>query len=264
MDPPHVGIKPEPDRRLLGMRVDLLSPEQAVDAIVSSAAAGRAGYVCVTNVHQCMMTFDDPAFRAVVNGSDLVLPDSTILRRAFGLRHRIRTPAGEKGADLMLSLCAAAELSGVPVALIGGSDDAVLDALSRRLLHRFTRLRIALRHSPPFRPTSAAEAARLAADLNASGAKLVFVGLGCPKQERWMAQYKPIVGAMMIGVGAAFDFNSGAVRPSPAWVHKAGLEWLYRLMAEPRRLWRRYLTTSPRFVLHLALEMAGVPQRGRR
>lgn len=262
MDPLN-DITPAPNGQLLGMRVDLLSSKQAVEAIVASAGERRAGYVCVTNVHQCMMTFDDPAFRAVVNGSNLVLPDSMILRRAFGLRHRMTMPVSEKGADLMLSLCAAAEREQLPVALVGGRDDALLDTLSRKLLDRFPRLHIAFRHSPPFRPTSPAEVEQLATDLDASGAKLIFVGLGCPKQERWMAQYKPLLRAMMIGVGAAFDFNSGAVRPSPPWVHKAGLEWLYRLAAEPRRLWRRYLTTSPRFLLHLALDMAGIPQRGR-
>lgn len=260
---PGASRTPEPSLQLLGMKVNLLDPEQAVAAILSSAAEGRAGYVCVTNVHQCMMTFDDPGFRAVVNDSELVLPDSTILRWAFGLRHRIRTPASEKGADLMLSLCAAAEQGGMPIALIGGKDEAVLNTLSVKLLDRFPGLQIGFRHSPPFHPASPAEVRQLAADLNASGVKLIFVGLGCPKQERWMAQYKPLLHAIMIGVGAAFDFNAGAVRPSPAWVHKAGLEWLYRLLSEPHRLWRRYLTTSPRFLFHLALDMAGFPQRGR-
>jgi N-acetylglucosaminyldiphosphoundecaprenol N-acetyl-beta-D-mannosaminyltransferase len=256
---PAIDSVPDPRRHhLLGMKVDLLAPAEAARTIVTRAAAGERGYVCVTNVHMCVMTYDDPTFRTIVNASDFALPDSTILRRALGLRHRVTPPPSEKGADLMLRLCAAAERGHLRVALIGGKDHAVLDVLQRKLKQRFPNLSIAYAYSPPFRPISPDEVERLAAALNMSGAQLVFVGLGCPKQERWMAQYKPLVRAMMIGVGAAFDFNSGAVTPSPGWVHKAGLEWLYRLAAEPRRLGRRYLTTSPRFLWLLALDAAGL------
>lgn len=243
-----------PSLDLLGMRVDRLSPVQAVDRIVQAAAGGRGGYCCITNVHQCILTNDDPAFRAIVNDADLVLSDSTILACALALRYRLGALPVRRGAELMKDLCAAAEREGIRIALIGGRDEAGMMRLKDRLRAAFPRLDVAFAHSPPFRPPSAAETAGLAASLRRSGAQLILVGLGCPKQERWMAQFKPLVSAMMVGLGAAFDFNAGTVRPSPAWVHRAGLEWLYRLAREPRRLWRRYLTTSPRFVALLILD----------
>ena len=239
---------------LLGMRVDRLSPGQAVARIVQSAASGSAGYCCIANVHQCILAYDDPAFRAIVNGADLVLPDSTILARALALRYRLAAPPVRRGADLMMDLCAAAEREDIPVALVGGRDDAALARLVDRLRADFPRLDIAFACSPPFRAASPPEIEQLASGLRRSNARLILVGLGCPKQERWMAQFKPLVSATMVGLGAAFDFNAGIVRPSPPWLHRAGLEWLYRLAREPRRLWRRYLTTSPRFVALLALD----------
>jgi len=233
---------------MLGMKVDLLDPKDLVSTIIDRSKSSHAGYVCVTNVHQCMLTYDEPDFRAIVNGSDLAVPDSTVLRKAVAWRHRLQTPHSLKGADLMLELCAAAARERVPIALIGGRDDEILAKLKAELLRRWPTLQIVFAYSPPFRAPTPQEVLDLAAGINASGAQLVFVGLGCPKQERWMAQYKPLISAMMIGVGAAFDFNAGLVRPSPDWVHRAGLEWLWRLVSEPRRLGRRYLTTSPRFL----------------
>lgn len=245
---------PWPSRHILGMRVDLLSPEEAVSDIIGRAAAKSGGYCCVTNVHQCVLTHDEPEFREVVNGADVVVPDSTILRRSLGLRYGLKTPPAVRGAELMLALCRAAERERLPVALIGGRDDEILGRLVSRLRTQFPALPIAFTYSPPFREPTSEETEKLAAELRASGAQLVFVGLGCPKQERWMARFRPKLDAMMVGVGAAFDFNSGEVKPSPAWVHKAGLEWLYRLLSEPGRLWRRYLTTSPRFLWLLVTE----------
>lgn len=238
---------------MLGMRLDHLDWPDGVAEIIRRAEAGGSAYVCVPDASQCVLCHDNPEHRAIVNGADLVLTDSTILQRTRALFHRTTAPETIKGADLMAELCEAAAGQGVPVSLVGGRDDQVLAKLRSELERRFPNLRVAHVFSPPFRPLTEGEDDALVAAIAASGAKLVFVGLGCPKQERWMAAHKGRVDAMMIGVGAAFDFISGAVKPSPPWVHRYGLEWLYRLASEPRRLWRRYLLTCPRlFWLMLA------------
>lgn len=224
--------------------------------LIDVALQGRGAYCCVSNVHQCVLAHEDASFRAVINQADFVLPDSTILLRALSLQHRLGARQVIRGWEMMLELCRAAEAEGVPIALVGGKDYDVLGELRAKLGAQFPRLRIAFAHSPPFRAATEAESLELAEAISRSGARLIFVGLGCPKQERWMAENKPRIHGLMIGVGAAFDFVSGAVKPSPPWVHRAGLEWLYRLTNEPRRLWKRYLTTSPKFVVLVAADMA--------
>jgi N-acetylglucosaminyldiphosphoundecaprenol N-acetyl-beta-D-mannosaminyltransferase len=169
-----------------------------------------------------------------------------------------------KGADIMLELCHRAAAANIPIALIGGRDDGVLQTLAANLSAQFPALRIAFSFSPPFRTPTSEEDEDLVRNISSFGAALIFVGLGCPKQERWMASHVKRVGAMMIGVGAAFDFNAGIVRPSPAWVHRTGFEWLYRLASEPRRLWKRYLTTSPRFIWLLFKDVIRVEVLGRK
>jgi N-acetylglucosaminyldiphosphoundecaprenol N-acetyl-beta-D-mannosaminyltransferase len=251
-----------PFRHILGMRVDLLPPEEALSWIISSAKAGQAGYCCITNVHQCIMTYDDPSFRKVVNGASLILSDSTILRNSLSFYYRVRTPPLMRGAELMNALCATAAKAAVPVALIGGKTEEVLCRLKSSLHSRHPSLNIPFAYSPPFGTPSPEEVHRLVTQLRQSGAGLVLVGLGCPKQERWMAANYASVGAFMVGIGAAFDYNSGDMKSSPAWVHRAGLEWLYRLASEPRRLWRRYLYTSPKFIALLLADF--IRNRGSR
>lgn len=248
-------------RYILGMRVDLLSPDEYVPLLVDVAKRGTGAYCCVSNVHQCVLAHDDPSFRAVINQADFVLPDSTILLKALSLKHRMGAQPALRGSEMMLALCRAAEAEGVPIGLLGGRDDEVLAELRVRLLAKLPRLQIPFTYSPPFRVATPAENTQLACRIRTSGARLIFVGLGCPKQERWMAENKSRVDGLLIGVGAAFDFISGAVKPSPPWVHKIGLEWLYRLVSEPRRLWRRYLTTSPRFLALLAADMTGIARK---
>jgi N-acetylglucosaminyldiphosphoundecaprenol N-acetyl-beta-D-mannosaminyltransferase len=121
---------------------------------------------------------------------------------------------------------------------------------------RFPGLRIAFAMSPPFRALGPAEDAEVVADIRESGARILFVGLGCPKQERWMTAHREALPCVLLGVGAAFDFLAGAKRQAPGWLQRAGLEWLFRLVSEPRRLWRRYLIQNPRFLFHLARELA--------
>lgn len=244
---------PEGPFHLLGMRVDTLDPHAGLEWIANQALIGSAGYCCIGNVHQCMLIHDDPEFAQVVNGAALVMTDSRILHRFIARDNRIPATATKRGAEMMLTLCKLAEAQKIPIGLVGAADAVWLAELERRLSASYPKLQIAYSFSPPIAGMDSAEETAMLCAIDASGARLIFVGLGCPKQERWMARHSPMLRAMLIGVGAAFDFNGGRVRKSPHWVHAAGLEWGYRLVSEPRRLWRRYLSTSPRFLLAYAL-----------
>lgn len=234
---------------LLSTRIDTLDPDDAIDRVMTRALAGASGYCCVGNVHQTMLAHDDPSFADVVNGAMLVMTDSRILHRSAAKLHRLPMGQTIRGAELMIELCRRSARAGLPIALIGGHDDMQLAELSRRLRAECPDLDIRCSIAPPFAPMDLADEKAMIMAIRASGARLVFVGLGCPKQERWMARHTHDIPAMLIGVGAAFDFNSGRTRTSPRWVHRAGLEWAWRLAVEPRRLWRRHLFGSTRFLL---------------
>lgn len=241
-------------RYILGMRVDATSYEDATRHIVAWARRRESRYVCASNVHMVMEAHDDPAFRAAVNGADLVTPDGmplVWLLRLLGVRDASRV----YGPDLTPLVCRGAAAEGIPVGFYGGSP-AVLEALVARLQAAEPPLQVAYAWSPPFRPLAPDEDERAVRAINASGARILFVGLGCPRQERWMAGHRGRVRAAMVGVGAAFDFLAGARRQAPAALQRAGLEWAFRLACEPRRLWRRYLYLNPRFVALVARELA--------
>jgi N-acetylglucosaminyldiphosphoundecaprenol N-acetyl-beta-D-mannosaminyltransferase len=161
------------------------------------------------------------------------------------------------GPDLMAAFCARAARSGVPIYLYGGRDAEALALLQARLRERFPGLLIAGAHSPPFRALTAQEQADDAARIDASGAAVVWVGTGQPKQEKWMHEMRPRLAApLLVGVGAAFDFHAGLISQAPRWMQRSGLEWVYRLSREPRRLWRRYARYNPRFIAGFAAQYA--------
>lgn len=244
-------------RHILGMRVDGTSYREASDQIAAWAQSGQPAYVCVANVHMTMESYDDPDFRAIVNGASLVTPDGVPLvwvLRALGIKDQQRV----YGPELMLHVVSSAAERGTPIALYGGTDESLND-LSRRLEKRFPALRITAKVAPPFRPLTEEEEAAYARTIAASGARIVFVGIGCPKQERWMSRQVENMSAVLIGVGAAFDFHSGRVRQAPGWMQRAGLEWLFRLIAEPRRLWKRYAKHNPRFAFLIARQLLRRP-----
>lgn len=237
---------------ILGLRVDNVTYATATARVLRWAAAGEFRYVCAANVHMVMEAYDAPAFREVVNGADLVTADGMPL--VWTLRRRGRPDASRVyGPDLMLAVCAAAAREQVPVAFLGGTDE-LLAALAAALRARFPALRVAAAIAPPFGAFSEEQDAALAAALRAAAAPIVFVGLGCPKQEKWMAAMRGRVPAVFLGVGAAFNFHAGRVRQSPALLQRLGLEWAFRLAMEPRRLWRRYLRHNPRFLWQAARE----------
>jgi N-acetylglucosaminyldiphosphoundecaprenol N-acetyl-beta-D-mannosaminyltransferase len=209
-----------------------------------------------------MEAFDDPTFRGIVNAADRVTPDGVPLVAAL---RRLGIPGAQRvyGPTLMPQVCARAEAQRLRVGFYGGTPE-VLAAMSRALLARFPQLDIAFAFAPPFRPLTPAEDATVTQAIRAAGVQILFVGLGCPKQERWMAAHRDSLRCPMLGVGAAFDFIAGAKRQAPAWMQRIGLEWLFRLATEPRRLWRRYLIGNPRFLLHFAGEAWRQRASGRR
>jgi N-acetylglucosaminyldiphosphoundecaprenol N-acetyl-beta-D-mannosaminyltransferase len=198
----------------------------------------------------CMEAFDDSEFAEVVNDADLVVADGRPLvwaQRMLG--HD--TADQVRGQNLTLSLCHMSEMHGLKVGFFGGSN-AVLNKMLGYLSGRYPNLAIAYANSPPFRPLTEEEISDVHEAIRNAEVDILFVGLGCPKQERWMAKNRPFVGAVMVGVGAAFDFIAGEKMAAPRWVQKAGLEWLLRFASEPRRLWRRYTRHNPRFLWHFA------------
>ncbi len=246
---------------MLGMRLDYAPIETFIDELAHSAEIGASAYCCVPDVFQCTICHDRKSHRDIVNGADYVVSDSMVMQFARALRHGVPVMKTIRGSELMLALCAQAARRGIPIALIGGRDNAVLDSIKSALMKKYPTLRIAYGYSPPFRELTSDEEKTMLDELASSGARLVFVGIGCPKQEQWMGRYKGTVHATMIGVGAAFDAIGGLYRHSPAIVHRVGLEWLFRLVREPRRLYKRYLGSAPRFVWLMLNDWTRSPQR---
>jgi N-acetylglucosaminyldiphosphoundecaprenol N-acetyl-beta-D-mannosaminyltransferase len=238
-----------PTADVLGVPLALTDYEQTLDWIDRAVASGHRGYVCVAATHTVMATQDDPALRAAVLSADFTVPDGQPLVWALkALGHDVSDRV--YGPDLMEQACARAAQTGQRFYLYGGRNPGALAQLARSLRLRYPGLRIVGGQAPPFRELTDAEEEGVAADIKRSGADVVWVGLGVPKQEKWMARMRHRVSApVLIGVGAAFDFHAGLIPQAPGWMQRAGLEWLFRLAHEPRRLWRRYLRYNPRFVV---------------
>lgn len=246
-------------RRILGMRVHATSYPDAVQRIAAWARARESRYVCEAPVHMVMESYDSAEYRAVINGADLVTPGGmpiVWMMRLLGVRRQPRV----YGPAMMLLVCEYAALHGLRVGFYGGTEKS-LTGLVAEMKRRYPGIHIVYAFSPPFRPLTNEEDAKVRTEIENSGAQILFVGLGCPKQERWMAEHRatddrPGVRAVMMGVGAAFDFISGEKRQAPLWMQSIGTEWLFRLCTEPRRLWFRYFWHNPRFVALAMLQLA--------
>lgn len=217
--------------------------------------AGRGIFLC--NVHSVMTGVLQPEFRKVLQGADIATSDGMPLvwaLRSLGVRGQPRV----YGPDLMLEVCEQAAAHRHRIFLYGGGE-RTLPALCKRLTERFPGLLISGAHGPPFRPLTREEDAACIKEILDSNADIVFVGIGMPKQERWIAEHRDrLPGVVMLGVGAAFDFHAGRVRQAPGWMQRVGLEWLFRLLMEPCRLWKRYLLLNPLFLAMWGLQLAGV------
>jgi N-acetylglucosaminyldiphosphoundecaprenol N-acetyl-beta-D-mannosaminyltransferase len=216
-----------------------------IDAMIASDSRGS---LSAAAVHLVMLAQEDAEVRRAVLDATLVVPDGQPLVWALrALGHGAATRV--YGPELMARYCARAARSGTPAFLYGGRSEAVLVELAVRLRTRFPGLELVGGHSPPFREPTPQEDEEVAARIDASGAQVVWVGIGQPRQEQWMARMRPRLAApMLIAVGAAFDFHAGLVSQAPRWMQRSGLEWAYRLSREPRRLWRRYAHQNPRFL----------------
>jgi N-acetylglucosaminyldiphosphoundecaprenol N-acetyl-beta-D-mannosaminyltransferase len=227
---------------------------KVVDWMEAMITAGARGYVTAAAVNLVMSAREDPEAEAAVQAATLAVPDGQPLvwaLRALGHRRATRV----YGPDLMAAFCARAAERGIPIYLYGGRTPEALALLQARLRERFPGLAIAGAYSPPFRPLTEAEESEALARIDASGASVVWVGTGQPKQEKWMHRVRPRLNApLLVGVGAAFDFHAGLVSQAPPWMQRSGLEWVYRLSREPRRLWRRYARYNPRFLAGFLLQ----------
>jgi N-acetylglucosaminyldiphosphoundecaprenol N-acetyl-beta-D-mannosaminyltransferase len=241
---------------ILGVPLAVSDYEHVVEWMQAMIAAGARGYVTAAAVNLVMTAREDPEAREATLGATLAVPDGQPLvwaLKALGNERATRV----YGPDLMLAFCARAAREGIPIYLYGGRTPQALEQLEARLRERFPDLPIAGGQSPPFRELTDEERARVAAEIDACGAAVVWVGTGQPKQERWMAQMRPLLKApLLVGVGAAFDFHAGLVPQAPPWMQRRGLEWAYRLAREPRRLWRRYARYNPLFVACFARQYA--------
>ena len=253
---PQGSIEPEltppvtpPDTvDVLGVPLGLTDYDRALDWIDEMVQARQQGYVCVCNVHAVMASAEDPQLRSALLGSSLNVPDGQPLVWALNLLGQSLDDR-VYGPELMARSCARAVASGQRMYLYGGRNQGALVQLALNLRQRYPGVRIVGGYSPPHRPLTSEERAAVTKEINDSRADVVWVGIGVPKQEKWMAEMRDDLDApVLIGVGAAFDFHAGLVPQAPAWLQESGLEWAYRLAHEPRRLWRRYTRYNPRFV----------------
>lgn len=231
---------------VIGLPIDLLDRVEASARIMAWAKRCESRTVCFVNVHSAVYASLNESHRQVLLGADLVAPDGAPI--AWSLRRKGH--AGQPRVDgpgMMLRLCGEAMAAGVKVGLYGATEET-LGILIKQLKLAYPQLDIAYAYSPPFRPLSESEEAKVCADVAQAGVGLLFVSLGCPKQEHWMARHRGRIPAVLLGVGAAFDFHAGTAPRAPEWLREHGLEWLHRLASQPRRLWRRYLFTNSMFL----------------
>lgn len=246
-----------PRANVLGVGVHAIDMRRALGVFQSAVEECRKGYICVTGVHGIMEAQKNPDFLAILNRSLLTTPDgvpTVWVGRWQGYSQMQRVC----GPELMLEVCAMSVGKGYTHFLYGGAD-GVAEQLKASLLRRLPGLRIVGTYTPPFRPLNEAEKEDLCARVASVKPDIFWVGLSTPKQERFMADYLPHLDTrVMVGVGAAFDFHTGRIEDAPAWMKKAGLQWLHRLSQEPGRLWKRYLLNNPRFVASIFLQFAGL------
>ena len=241
---------------VLGVGVSLVNMGRALDEIGRRVQDRDRTYVCVCSVHGVMECQRSGELRRIFNSAGMVTPDGMPL--VWLARGRDPQVTRVYGPDLMLAEFKRSMAAGHRHFLYGGGP-GVSARLATSMRERFPGLDVAGTMEPPFAPLDQLASPETAAAINATHPDIVWVGISSPKQERWMAKMRPLLEApVLIGVGAAFDFHSGMVRQAPRWMQRSGLEWLFRLITEPRRLWRRYLVNNPWFVWALALQRLGI------
>ncbi len=242
---------------VLGVEISAVSLTSATDAVLRWIQSGEKEYVAVTGVHGVIAAQDDPTFKRILNNAGLNVPDGmpmVWLSRLAGHSHVTRV----FGPDFMLRVSEALSEKGGKVYYYGGAPGVAVE-LARTLERRYPGLETAGVYCPPFRELTTEEQDEIVELINRVAPDVVWVGLSTPKQETWIATFRACLNApVLIGVGAAFDYNTGRVNRAPGWMQKSGLEWLYRLMQDPRRLWKRYARNNPLFVYYLVCQKLGL------
>jgi exopolysaccharide biosynthesis WecB/TagA/CpsF family protein len=244
-------------RNVVGVLVDATTYGESVDLILEAARNRTPLAVSALAVHGVMTGVHDPQHRYRLNRIDLVTPDGQPVRWALNLLHGAKLKDRVYGPTLTGKVLAQAAEEGIPVFFYGSTTET-LDALRARLTERHPDLVIAGMTPSRFRTTTPEEKLEIAAQIRESGAQIVFVGLGCPRQEVFVYEYRDLVGVPMLAVGAAFDYHAGLVKEPPSWMQRAGLQWLYRLGQDPKRLWRRYVLLNPDYLARLAAQRLGL------
>lgn len=232
--------------RIMGVQIAVTDMEQTLALIAENLQTWKGEYICVSNVHTTVTAYEDPDYRQVQNGAVMALPDGGPLS-AYSRRCGFPQAQRVTGPDLMRRILEESAEHGWRHYFYG-STEQTLDALRGWIARRYPGAVIAGMYSPPFRPMTPEEDEEIVRKINETSPDFVWVGLGAPKQERWMAAHRGRVHALMLGVGAAFDYEAGNIRRAPEWMQKHSLEWLYRMLQDPRRLIGRYLNTNLKFL----------------
>ena len=238
---------------VLGSFIDAQSWDKAIKTIFSWGQNHESRYVAICNVHSVVTALQDKTHSIVLNAADMATCDGMPI--TWSLR-KLGYPTQQRinGPDLMWKYCEVAEKTGQKIYFYGSTDET-LNMLKAKLVASFPALQIAEMYSPPFRELTEVEDTEIVKRLNDSGANVIFIGLGCPRQELWMHQHRGKINAVMIGVGAAFNYHAGTIQRAPLWMQNAGLEWLHRLASDPRRLWKRYLVTNSIFIVAITAQL---------
>jgi len=244
-------------QNILGISVNAVDYELATDRIIRSAKDGRPFAVSALAVHGVMTGALDPVHRHRLNNLDLVVPDGQPVRWAMKWLHKATLADRVYGPELTLRVCEQAAREGLSIYLYGSREE-VLDQLTINLQQKFPALKIAGSQPSRFRQVTAEEQASIVKTIKASGASIVLVGLGCPRQETWVFEHRELLSMPLLAVGAAFDFHAGLVPQAPAWIQRRGFEWLFRFVQEPRRLWKRYTVANAQYLVLIALQFAKI------
>lgn len=244
-------------QNVLGVGIDAVDYDAAVERIFAAARARKGFAVSALAVHGVMTGALDANHRHRLNGLDLVVPDGQPVRWAIRWLYGVGLPDRVYGPELTLRVCARAADEGMPIYLYGSGKD-VLRHFASNLQQRFPGLKIAGSQPSRFRRVTIEEQKAIADEIVSSGASIVLVGLGCPRQETWVFENRDLIPIPAMAVGAAFDFHAGTVSQAPEWLQRRGLEWFYRFVQEPRRLWRRYVYLNPLFLLLVAMQVVGL------
>ena len=234
---------------ILKTNINVTNMAETLQYLTGNLEELRGEYICVSNVHTTVMSYEDKEYRNIQNSAAMVLPDGkplSVVSRRRGFKEAQKV----SGPDLMPEMFRLSEEKGYTNYFYGSTEET-LDKLKEALLTRYPKLKIAGMYSPPFRPLTKEEDEKIIQQINDTKPDFIWIGLGAPKQEQWMYAHRDKLSGVMLGVGAGFDFHAGTVKRAPVWMQKNGLEWLYRLTQDPKRLFKRYVVTNTKFLWYL-------------